>query len=204
MRHRKKKGRLSRNISARKALMKIMANDLFTYQRIETTMAKAKALRSFAEPLITLAKKNRESVAARRQAYAKLCDRTVVKSLFDEIAPLYKDIAGGYTRIMAMGNRKGDGAPMAIMELTHRTISDDELLGTAPALEKKPSKKKAKGKTKDEDSKEDKKVKHAAPEVDAETKEEKVDEAAKKSKAKSEQKKVSEKGILKRFRRKSI
>ncbi len=164
MRHRMKKGRLNRNISATKALFKIMTNDLFTYQRIETTMAKAKALRGVAEPLITLAKNNPDSVHARRLAYKKLCDRVVVKSLFDDIAPLYKDINGGYTRIMASGNRKGDGAPMAIMELTKRTISDEDLLG-----KKKVLKNTTKAKTK-EDLKDEAKVvaPHAAPDVGAE------------------------------------
>ncbi|MGB2630703.1 MAG: 50S ribosomal protein L17, partial [Candidatus Omnitrophota bacterium] len=107
MRHRKNKGRLSRRTSWRKATLKSLANDLFTYQRIETTRAKARALRSFAEPLITLAKNGTDSVAARRQAFKKLCDKKVVKILFDELGPLYKDIPGGYTRIIPFGTRKG-------------------------------------------------------------------------------------------------
>lgn len=205
MRHRKIKGRLGRRTSWRKATMKSLANDLFTYQRIETTKAKAKALRRFAEPLITLAKKNPESVSARRLAFQKLCDRKVVKSLFDELGPLYKDIPGGYTRIMTLGTRKGDGAEMAIIELTKRTISDDELLGLeAEASKKKPKKKKAAEAA--EEQLEGKKEKaHAAPDVDIEKKEERAIEDVKKEKAKKEQKKVSKKGgLFKRFRRKSM
>ena len=192
---------MSRRTSWRKATLKCLANDLLTYQRIETTLAKAKALRSFAEPLITIAKKNPESVAARRQVFSKLCDKTVVKSLFDEIAPLYKDVPGGYTRIMALGNRKGDGARMAIMELTRRTISDDKLLG----LKKEEPGKKKKLSKKEEAEKEARPKKgHSAPEVDIAEKEEHVVEDTKKAKARDEQKKVEKKGLFKRFQRKSM
>lgn len=208
MRHRKKKGRLNRRSSWRKATLKSLANDLLTYQRIETTMIKAKALRSFAEPLITLAKNNPESVSARRQAYQKLCDRVVVKSLFDEIGPLYKDVPGGYTRIMALGNRKGDGAAMAIMELTKRTISDDDLLGKTDdkVVKQKKSRDKQTEPEKDQDdvTKKPDETGHVAPEIDKETKEERVIEDVKKEKAKKEQRKITSRGIFKRFRRKSI
>ena len=204
MRHRMKKGRLNRRTSWRKATLKSMANDLFTYQRIETTLVKAKALRGFAEPLITLAKKNPESVSARRKAFQKLCDKTVVKSLFDAIGPLYKDINGGYTRIMACGNRRGDGAEMAIIELTKRTISDDDLLGRdkvkVDKKDKAKTSKKAGAKT------EDKKEKTAAApdNVSPEEKEKRFVEDVRKEKAKKEQRKVTDKGLFKRFRRKSI
>ncbi|MEA3489912.1 MAG: 50S ribosomal protein L17 [Candidatus Omnitrophota bacterium] len=206
MRHRKKKGRFSRRTSYRKATLKSLTNDLFTYQRIETTMAKAKALRSYAEPLITLAKKNPDSVSARRQAFRKLCDKDVIKNLFDEIAPLYRDIPGGYTRIMALGSRKGDGAQVAIMELTKRTISDEDLLGVKKVREKakeKAKKKKAAGEVarKEEGPKAET---HVAPEVDIEAKEERSVEDIKKEKAKTEQKKITKKGFFRRFRRKSM
>ncbi len=199
--------------------MQSLANDLITYERIETTLAKAKALKSFAEPFITMAKKD-DSVSARRRAFAKLCDRSAVKKLFDDIAPLFKDVNGGYTRIVASAVRKGDGAQLAVIELTHRTISDDELLGVK---EEKKTKTRRSGKTKNVKSKESDPIekkkgtasskrkkdtkaeeKHVAPEVGAEKKEERVVEDIKKEKAKSEQKKVSKKGIFKRFRRKSI
>ncbi|MFH1846434.1 MAG: 50S ribosomal protein L17 [Candidatus Omnitrophota bacterium] len=213
MRHRKKKGRLSRLTSHRKATFKSMANDLFMYQRIETTLAKAKALRSFVEPLITLAKNNPISVNARRQAFRKLCDKDVVRILFSDIAPLYKDIAGGYTRIMSLARRKGDGASMVIMELTKRTISDEKLLGL-PAEKQKPKEKKAKESKAKENGKKtagkkeepsgEEKTARSAPEVDIEKKEERTVEDVKKEKARSEQKKVNKRGIFKRFRRKSM
>ena len=222
MRHQKKKGRLNRNISHRKATLKSMANSLFLYQRIETTAAKAKALRSFAEPLITLAKKNLDSVSARRIAFKRLCDKNIVKILFNDLAPLFKDTPGGYTRIMPLGNRKGDGAKVVIMELTQRTISDEDLLG-APSVKKiavpsktkkksategvspvkkKPVKKVAgKGVAEDEKSKD---TRSSAPDVSVEEKEERFVEEVKKERAKTEQKKIGKKGIFRRFRRKSI
>ncbi len=204
MRHCNKKGRLNRRTSWRKATLKSLANDLFTYERIETTLAKAKALRVFAEPLITLAKNNPGSINARRQVFQKLCDKSVVKSLFTDIAPLYKDISGGYTRIIALGGRKGDGAQMAIMELTKRTVSDEELLGKKEE-KKKPKKKVKEKKEQPAEEKEAKgEVHHVAPEVDIEEQEERSVEDIKKEKAKTEQKKVTKQGIFKRFRRKSI
>lgn len=203
MRHANKKGRLNRRTSWRKATLKSLASDLLKYQRIETTLIKAKALRSYAEPLITLAKKNPDSVSARRQAFQKLCDKSIVKSLFDEVAPLYKDINGGYTRIMPSGTRKGDGAQMAIMELTKRTISDEDLLGITKKKikEEKAKERKLKKEKKAEETKE---VPHVAPEVTEEEKEERVVEDIKKEKAKKEDKKVKEKGLFRRFRRKSM
>lgn len=141
MRHRKHRGRLGRNTAWRKATLKALANDIIKYQRIRTTLIKAKVLRSFVEPIITAAKNNLDSVNARRLAFKKLCDRETVKILFDKIAPLFKDTPGGYTRVMATGTRKGDGAEMAIMELTKRTISDDILL---KGKEKKEKPKKVK------------------------------------------------------------
>ncbi len=207
MRHGKRKGKLNRRTSWRKATLKSMANDLFTFQRIETTLAKAKALQSFAEPLVTLAKNNSGSVAARRQAFGKLCDRGTVKALFDEIAPLYKDVQGGYTRIMMLGARKGDGAQMAMIELVKRTIPDDELLGITKEKKleaKKKEKKKAKAAagTKEEKVAEEH---HVAPEVAKEIQEEKVIEERKREKAKTEQEKITKKGgFFRRFQRKKL
>ncbi|MFH1395305.1 MAG: 50S ribosomal protein L17 [Candidatus Omnitrophota bacterium] len=211
MRHRKKKGRLNRKTASRKATLKHLANALFTYQRIETTLAKAKALRSFAEPLITLAKKNPESISARRQAFSRLCDKTVVKNLFDNVSPLYSETPGGYTRILPLGTRKGDGTQMAIIELTKRTISDEKLLKIEEPKElaaKSKKLKKAKKSTEEDVSVEEdasrKKKKHSAPEVDIEEQEKRIIENARKQKARTEQTKVDKKGIFKRFRRKSI
>ncbi|MCK4851869.1 MAG: 50S ribosomal protein L17 [Candidatus Omnitrophica bacterium] len=204
MRHQKKRGRISRNISHRKAMLKNMANSLFKYQRLETTMAKAKALRCFAEPLITAAKKDPGSLVARRQVFRKLCDRDAVRMLFAELGPLYKDVPGGYTRIMPLGNRRGDGARMVIMELTRRTIPDEELLGVSGGP-KKPLKEEIKAKKKGEaEAKEGKEQKHAAPELKIEEKEERSVEDVRKEKAKTEQKKMTRKGLFRVFRRKSM
>ena len=97
-----------------------LASALFTHDRIETTEAKAKALRPVAERLITFAK--RGDVHARRQVLRVVTDRDVVHRLFDEIAPRFADRSGGYTRILKLGPRKGDGAAMAQIELVERPV----------------------------------------------------------------------------------
>jgi len=100
-----------------------MATSLFKEELIRTTLPKAKELRSFAEPLITLSKD--DSVANRRQAFAKLRDRDVVTKLFNELGQRYQDRPGGYLRIMKCGFRTGDAAPMAYVELVDRPDADD-------------------------------------------------------------------------------
>ena len=115
MRHRKTGRRLGRDMSHRKATLKSLAIALFTHNAIETTVAKSKELRVFAEPLVTLAKK--DSVANRRHAFAALRDDDVVRELFTRIGPAYVDRPGGYTRILRLGNRAGDAAEMARIEL---------------------------------------------------------------------------------------
>ncbi len=115
MRHRKAGRRLGRNTSHRKATMKNLALALFKHNAIETTVAKSKELRGFAEPLITMARE--DTVANRRRAFAELRDNAVVTKLFAEIAPAFADRPGGYTRILKLGNRNGDAAPMARIEL---------------------------------------------------------------------------------------
>jgi large subunit ribosomal protein L17 len=95
-----------------------LASALFEHEQVRTTEAKAKALRPVAERLITFAKKG--DVHARRQVLRVVPDRDVVHRLFEEIAPRYAERAGGYTRILKLGPRKGDGAPMAILELVDR------------------------------------------------------------------------------------
>ena len=107
--------KLGRDSSARKALFRGMLTSFFQYDRIETTEAKAKELRGLADQMITLAK--RGDLHARRQVLAYLMDEEVVKKLFDTIAPKYADRQGGYTRILKLGPRRGDAAPMAILEL---------------------------------------------------------------------------------------
>lgn len=115
MRHRKAGRALGRNMAHRKATVKSLAVSLFRHNAIETTLPKAKELRRFAEPLITLAKN--DNVHNRRRAFAALRDRDIVTKLFSEIGPHYKERPGGYTRVLKMGVRLGDAAQMARMEL---------------------------------------------------------------------------------------
>lgn len=115
MRHRKKGRQLSRTRSHRKATLRNMATSLFLHERIETTTAKAKELRPYAERIITLAR--RGDVHSRRLAAMKIQDREVLGKLFDDIAPRYAERPGGYTRILKLGNRKGDAAEMSLIEL---------------------------------------------------------------------------------------
>ncbi len=118
MRHRKTGRQLNRNSSHRKAMFSNMATSLFTHELIRTTLPKAKELRGFAEPLITLSKE--DSVSKRRMAFAKLRDRDVVTKLFNELGPRYQDRPGGYLRVIKCGFRTGDKAPMAYVELVDR------------------------------------------------------------------------------------
>ena len=107
--------KLGRNTSARKALFRSILTSFFAYERIETTEAKAKTINGLADKLITLGK--RGDLHARRQVLSYLMSEEVVTKLFDVIAPKYVDRQGGYTRIMKLGPRRGDAAPMVILEL---------------------------------------------------------------------------------------
>jgi len=118
MRH----GNIGKNFSIksshRSALFRNLAVSLIRYEVISTTLPKAKELKRFAEPLITLSKTN--SLAARRLAFSRLRDRQAVVKLFDHLGPRYKERAGGYLRILKNGYRQGDSAPMAYVELVNR------------------------------------------------------------------------------------
>jgi large subunit ribosomal protein L17 len=115
MRHRAKGRQLSRTSSHRRALLNNMATSLFQHERIVTTEAKAKELRPFAEKLITLAR--RGDLHARRLVERKVKDREVLSKLFAEIGPRFAGRPGGYTRILKLGHRPGDGADQARIEL---------------------------------------------------------------------------------------
>lgn len=115
MRHLKKGRKLGTDASHRKAMLRSLAIALFTNERIKTTEAKAKEARVISEKLITLGK--RGDMHARRQAMAELGDKELVRKLFDDIAPRFEGREGGYTRILKLGPRKGDSAPMVILEL---------------------------------------------------------------------------------------
>ncbi|MDP4650217.1 MAG: 50S ribosomal protein L17 [Haliea sp.] len=123
MRHRHSGRQLNRNASHRKAMFRNMTVSLLEHELIKTTLPKAKELRSYAEPLITLGKN--DSVANRRLAFDRMRDKAAVGKLFTELGPRYQARPGGYIRIMKCGYRSGDKAPMAYVELVDRPLSDD-------------------------------------------------------------------------------
>lgn len=107
-------------------MMRNMVTSLFEHERIETTDAKAKELRSIAERLITLAKRGGGSVSSRRRAARVIRDRRIVKKLFEDIAPRYADRPGGYTRIVKVETRLGDSAPLSILQLVKEPVTFKE------------------------------------------------------------------------------
>ena len=133
MRHRKGNYKLGRRSDHRLSLFRNLLTALFRHERILTTEAKAKAIRGTADEMVTLAK--RESLHARRQVLSMIADATVVGRLFDTIAARFADRSGGYTRIIHVGPRPGDAAPMVYLELVDRT--------DAPADDKGKDRKKA-------------------------------------------------------------
>lgn len=149
MRHQKSGNRLSRNRSLRAATMRDMAKAVLTQERICTTSAKAKEARKVIDRLITLGKK--DTLAARRRAFAILCDHGLVSRLFTETAPRFKSRAGGYTRIIPYQNRMGDNAKLAFLELTEKSraivtgqkITKAKVEETVTDAEVKPSEKPA-------------------------------------------------------------
>ena len=162
MRHKIAGNRLSRNQSLRKATLRDLAKAALIDQRICTTRAKAKEARRLVEKLITLGKK--DTLAARRRAFAILCDHALVSSLFKETAPRFKNRLGGYTRIIPFNKRIGDNAEMVFLELTEkdRNIISGQKLNKkskeAPDVEDaqtKPVTEQAKGDAKPEHSKAD-------------------------------------------------
>jgi len=122
MRHRNSGRKLNRNGSHRTAMFKNMAASLVDHEIIRTTLPKAKELRGVIEPLITLSKE--DTVANRRLAFSRLGDRDAVTKLFSDIGPRSVDRPGGYVRVLKMGLRAGDKAPMAIVELVDRTVEE--------------------------------------------------------------------------------
>ncbi|OYQ73328.1 50S ribosomal protein L17 [Wohlfahrtiimonas sp. G9077] len=121
MRHRKSGRAFSRTSAHRKAMFKNMAVSMIEHELIKTTLPKAKELRSVVEPLITLAKV--DTVANRRLAFARLRSEAAVAKLFTDIAPRMQQRPGGYLRILKCGNRAGDNAPMAYVELVDRVVA---------------------------------------------------------------------------------
>lgn len=124
MRHRQSNRKLNRTTSHRLAMFRNMSNSLLKHEVIKTTLPKAKELRRFVEPLITLGKD--PSLAHHRLAFDRLRDRDMVMKLFGELGPRYKTRPGGYLRILKYGFRIGDNAPMALVELVDRPDTDAE------------------------------------------------------------------------------
>jgi len=115
MRHRVAGRTLKRTVGQRRALFRSLICDLIRHERIQTTEGKARAVRGDAEKIITLAKRN--DVSARRQAAQTISDPELLKKLFDEVATRYKETPGGYTRLIKVGPRRGDAAPLVLLEL---------------------------------------------------------------------------------------
>jgi len=146
MRHQKKTIKLGRTAEHRKALLANQVCSLIEHQRIKTTLAKAKAVRPLAERMVTLGKNG--SIHARRTALATLRQKNAVRKLFDDIAPRSAERNGGYTRIIKLGYRKSDSAPMAFIEW----VDMAEVLEEKPAKEAKAKKKEAEPKPKQTES----------------------------------------------------
>jgi large subunit ribosomal protein L17 len=189
MRHRKAGIKLNRTPSHRNAMFRNMVTSLFKHDRIRTTGAKAKELRRWADHIITLAK--RGDLHARRQALAIVREKDVVHKLFENAAERFGEISGGYTRVVKLGTRPGDAAPVALVELV--VSQDDKKKKTkkkkskaeaapkkaaadkkAPVKAKKSDEEKTKAPAKEEAAKEEKPAAEAAPEKKAEVKEKKA------------------------------
>ena len=133
MRHRNGPRKLNRTTSHRLAMLRNMCNSMIMHEAIKTTLPKAKELRSVVEPLITLGKES--TLANRRLAFNRTRDRDVVAKLFNELGPRYKARPGGYTRILKMGFRVGDNAPMAFVEFVDRPEPAAEVVAAADKIE---------------------------------------------------------------------
>ena len=145
MRHQKKTIKLGLTASHRKSLLANQVCSLIEHQRIKTTLAKAKAVRPLAEKMLTLGKKN--TVHARRTAFAVLRQKDAVKRLFDEVAPRSVSRNGGYTRIVKLGQRKSDSALMAFIEWVDAVVAvDNDATDANDAAKADPKEKKARGK----------------------------------------------------------
>lgn len=139
MRHQKSGRKLHRTSAHRQSMLRNMAVSLFRHEQVRTTLPKAKELRRVAEPLITLGKNG--SVANRRLAFSRLRDREIVGKLFDELGVRFQKRPGGYLRILKLGSRRGDNAPMAIVQLVETAPTSDVVADKAAPSGDKPAKK---------------------------------------------------------------
>jgi large subunit ribosomal protein L17 len=141
MRHRKAGKKLNRDSSHRRAMLRNLVTSLFRHEEISTTQAKAKAAQPIAEKMVTLAK--RGDLHARRQALSYIMDKSVTHRLFDEMKDRFQDRKGGYVRILRTGHRRGDNAPLAIMQLVAKgkRKGSEKVVKKTDKKEKKPMKK---------------------------------------------------------------
>ncbi len=181
MRHRKRNVKFGRQTSHYKATLKHLVAGLITNKSISTTRMKAKEASRLAEKLVTMAKKN--TVASRRKAYSVLGRRELVSILFNDIGPLFRERAGGYTRVMLTGSRKGDNAQMAILEFVEKPLAEP--------VKKEKKKKKEKAVPKPEPV--------AKTREQVEQKEVPAEEKKKEDQKKSEEAQKKKKGLLKKF-----
>lgn len=163
MRHRKSGRKLKRTASHRKALLISLSTALLKYKRIRTTIAKAKETRTFVEKLITRAKNavalegDKKNVPARREIARYIKDRDVVKELFTEIAPKVVNRPGGYTRIVKLGQRHGDAAELAVLELVDFNVGQTQSKSSSKKKEKKSTEEKKEQNKSETEIKEEKK-----------------------------------------------
>ncbi len=200
MRHRVAGRKFSRHTQHRELMFRNMLVSLLEHERIKTTLAKGKELRSWADRMITLGKKG--TLHARRRAFALLRDKTIVKKLFDEIAPKFKDRAGGYTRVYKLGWRQGDAAPLSLVELVSFTHPEEkkkstitkakEALGRVAPKKKEKAEKIEKGKEKAKEKPKEK-PKEKAKEEKKEKKAKKEEKEAPKAKKEPKKKSSAEK-----------
>mgnify|MGYP005834702639 CR=1 FL=1 len=198
MRHRRKIKKLGRTRSHRRATLRNLAMALVQHKQIKTTLVKAKAARSLIEHLITVAKK--DTVAARRQVFKWLQNHQLVKRFFDEITPTFADRNGGYSRVIKLGRRQGDGAELAILQLVgfepvvvEKKASEKKKKKGALEKEEAPAKEVAEAKVKEKGEKVEEKELEKKPKKEVKHKEEKPPKAAAKEEKPKEKAKAAPK-----------
>lgn len=177
MRHRHTGRNFGRTSSHRKAMFSNMCNALVEHEMIKTTVAKAKELRRYIEPLITVSKS--DSVASRRYVFDRLRSKSSVGKLFTDLGPRYKERPGGYVRVLKCGFRQGDSAPMAIVELVDRPEVSDEMDEVIAEEKAAPKKAKASKEKTEKEAKAPKAVSKAKKEEKTEEKETKTTKTTK-------------------------
>ncbi|NQT06613.1 MAG: 50S ribosomal protein L17 [Candidatus Omnitrophica bacterium] len=207
MRHRKNSRKLGRMSAHRKATLKSLAIALLVNESIRTTKVKAKAAGSYIDRLITIAKEN--TPVAKRRIFSLIRNKELIEPLFNEIVPRFKNRTSGYTRVIPLYPRRGDGSPMAILELVEKKPKSEPKKNKKEETRKESLPEKLKARTKEKPkgisvkpknetlkAEEKREAHHVAPEPKADVKEE-----IRKEKAKDEQKKIKQQGLFKNIRR---